>query len=107
MLNQPFIVPALLFFVLAIPLILGLLPRNWGYGIRTRKTLSDDRVWYPANRFGGWLILFSSVIYLAVAALIPDSSGGKDFARWLLHLGAFVLPLLVSLLLVRAYINNL
>ncbi len=107
MLNQPFIVPAILFFLLAIPLILGLLPRNWGYGIRTRKTLSDDRIWYPANRFSGWAILFSSVIYIVVAALVPDRSSGKDFAIWLLHLGAFILPLFLSLLLIRAYIQSL
>ncbi len=105
--SQPFFVPAVLFILLAIPLILGLMPRNWGYGIRTRKTLSDDRSWYPANRFGGWAILVSSVIYLVVAVLFPDNSGGVNLAAWLIHLAAFVLPLLISLLLVRAYIDSL
>ncbi len=108
MLHQPFFVPAILFLLLSIPLIFRLMPRNWGYGIRTRKTLSSDGIWYPANQFGGWVFLVSSVIYLVVAALVPDSvPSGANFQIWLLHLGAFVLPLLVGLLLIRAYIKNL
>jgi uncharacterized membrane protein len=53
MTHQPFFVPAVLIFVLAIPLVLGLIPRNRFYGVRTAKTLSRDDIWYRANRFGG------------------------------------------------------
>jgi hypothetical protein len=54
MTNQPFFVPALLIGIAAIPLILGLVPRNRMYGFCTSRTLSDDSVWYRSNRFGGW-----------------------------------------------------
>ncbi|MGC9196708.1 MAG: SdpI family protein [Syntrophobacteraceae bacterium] len=53
---QPFFIPALIIAVAAIPLVLGAIPRNAGYGVRTQKTLSEDRNWYKANRFGGWLL---------------------------------------------------
>jgi hypothetical protein len=38
--SQPFFVPAVIIFVVSLPLVLGLVPRNRIYGIRTRKTLS-------------------------------------------------------------------
>lgn len=108
MLNQPFFIPALLIFVLSIPLIGGFIPPNWGYGIRTPKTLAEPRIWYRANRFGGWVLLVASGIYLIVAVLTLDrTSANKDFALWLFHLASFGLPLLASLLLIRRYIERL
>ena len=48
--TQPFFVPAVIILVVSLPLVLGLIPRNRVYGIRTRQTLSDDRTWYSVNR---------------------------------------------------------
>ena len=108
MLRQPFFVPAILILLLAIPLILGLIPRNRAYGVRASKTLTEDRVWYRANRYGGWALLLSSAIYLAVASALPSAvSGRNDFGRWLLHLCAFVFPLVISLLRIRSYVKRL
>lgn len=108
MTNQPFFIPAIIIAAAAIPLVLGIIPRNAGYGIRTKKTVADDQTWYKANRFGGWMFVFSSVIYLIVAKFHP-ASGPKDpdFSLWLLHLAAFVLPLLAGLLLTLRYTKNL
>lgn len=108
MINQPFFVPALLIGLLAIPLVFALIPRNRFYGIRTSKTLSDDRVWYGANRCGGWLLLVSSLIYLCFAAAWP-MNGPRDprFTLWLVHLGMFVVPLLVSVLWTMHYVRRL
>ena len=108
MLNQPFFIPALLIFLLSLPLIGGLIPPNRGYGIRTPKTMSDPRLWYRANKFGGWTLLVASGIYLAVAVLTLNlPSPNKDFVIWLFHLGSFSLPLLASLLLIRRYNKHL
>jgi uncharacterized membrane protein len=106
--HQPFFVPAVIIFIAAIPLILGLIPRNRLYGIRTQKTLSDDSMWYRSNRLGGWAMLLSSVIYLAVAIIYP-ASGPRDsnFSLWLLHLGAFIIPLSASVVLTLRYVRNL
>jgi uncharacterized membrane protein len=108
MLNQPFFVPASIILLLALPLILGLIPPNRVYGVRTGETLSDKRRWYQANRYGGWALLGSSMLYLGVAALFPSTvAGSTDLGRWVLHLGAFVGPLLISLLLIRSYLKQL
>ena len=106
--HQPFFIPAVLFAFLSTPLILGLIPPNRFYGFRTRRTLLDQGVWYASNLFGGWCFLASSLIYLLVAIFLPcTTAAGTDFSRWLLHLIAFVLPLLISILLVRRYILRL
>ena len=57
--------------ILSIPLALALVPMNRFYGVRTPKTLSDSHVWFSANRFGGWLLLLSSVVYLVFSAVCP------------------------------------
>jgi uncharacterized membrane protein len=85
-----------------------MVPRNRFYGIRTKKSLSDDRVWYAVNKFGGRLIIFSGLIYLAAAALLPYSKSSTDsFTVWSIHLLAFVVPLLGSLCLIRSYCTKL
>lgn len=42
-----------LFICLGIPLFLGRVRPNWWYGCRTKKTLSDVKVWYAVNRVTG------------------------------------------------------
>jgi hypothetical protein len=41
--SQPLFIPAVTILLVSIPLIPGLIAGNWAYGIRTGKTLSDDR----------------------------------------------------------------
>jgi uncharacterized membrane protein len=103
--KHPFLIPSIIFFLLSIPLILGLVPPNRGYGIRTAKTLSNPEFWYSANRFGGWALLFSSGIYLVMMVVSPSAE--RDFTVWLAHLAGFAIPLLISLLLLRRYIRRL
>jgi uncharacterized membrane protein len=103
--KQPFLIPSIIFFLLSIPLILGLVPPNRGYGVRTKKTLSEPRFWYNVNRFSGWTLLVSSGIYMVMSLVSPSAE--KGFTTWLLHLAAFAIPLFVSLILIRRYINRL
>lgn len=103
--DRPFLIPSIIFLILSIPLILGLVPPNRGYGIRTPKTLSGPQLWYNANRFGGWALLASSGISLAMTLVSPSAE--TDFMVWLCHLAAFSIPLLVSLLLIRRFIRRL
>ena len=107
MLHQPFFIPAIAILLLAIPLILGLIPQNPLYGVRTVKTLADEQLWYQANKYGGWAFVLSSIFYLCIASVLPSTiSGNTDFGRWLIHLASFVLPLGVSLLLIQAYLRR-
>lgn len=100
MTSQPFFIPSVIMLGMAIPLALGLVPPNRLCGVRTRATLSDERLWYRANRVGGVSLIMSSAVYLTVAALLPHA--GNDFPTWLIHLFAFLLPLLATVLQVRA-----
>jgi len=96
--SQPFFVPAVIIVVLSFPLILGLIPPNRVYGIRTHKTLSDDPTWYSVNRLGGGLILAGSAFYLIVASVVPYS--GDRLLVWAIHLAAFLAPLVASALII-------
>src|SRR3954469_25471931 len=98
MLHQPFVIPAILILVLALPLILRLIPPNRVYGIRTAKTISDSERWYRANHFGGWVLLLASALYLVIATIVPNPPPPHDNPLiWLLHLGTFAGTLIVSL----------
>jgi len=98
MTAQPFAVPALLLFVVALPLVLGLVPPNRLYGFRTKKTLSDADVWYGANRFAGIAIMLASIVYALAARTWPyDRAAPDNFSVWTIHLAAFAAPLVVGL----------
>ncbi len=98
MFAQPFAIPALLLFLVAVPLVAGLIPRNRLYGFRTAKTLSDDGIWYRVNRLAGFAIMIASVVYGAVAVARPyDRAAPDNFSIWLLHLAAFTVPLVIGL----------
>lgn len=102
--EQPFALPAIIFAVLAVPLVLGMIPRNRYYGVRTARTLSDERLWYGANRVAGVAVIIASGIYAAAAKAVPyHRSSSENFSIWVVHLAAFVLPLVVGLAITARY----
>jgi len=104
MLTQPFAIPAALIFLVAIPLVIGIIPRNRFYGFRLQKTLADDQIWYPVNRFGGIMVMLASMIYAIIAITQPYSKSASDnFTVWLIHLAGFALPLLAGIALTLVY----
>lgn len=52
-----------LFVLLAIPLIVGIVPRNYLYGFRSRRTLQSDALWYPVNRVAGVLLALAGLAW--------------------------------------------
>ena len=58
----------ILLAIVALPLALRLIPRNWVYGFRTRATLADEAVWYDVNAYFGRGLLLASVIGLGLVA---------------------------------------
>jgi hypothetical protein len=108
MTSQPFFIPSIIMLLLSLPMIFGLIPRQWAVGVRTRKTLENDQNWYSTNRLGGWLLLFSSLIYLVLAAKLPCLAPcGVNFLQWLVHLSGFALPLLGSGVAIFLYEKSL
>jgi len=104
--NPPFLVASILILIVSIPLVAGWIPRNRFYGVRTRKTLSDDHVWYASNRFGGWLFIVSSLIYLGIAALVPYSADSTTL-NWWAHILGLLLPLFISFFIIHFYTKRL
>jgi uncharacterized membrane protein len=104
MTSQPFFIPSILTMIFALPMAFGWVPRNPFWGIRTQKAMADEEIWYTLNRFGGLVLVASGLIYIIVAGLLPCAVPcGLVFSQWLVHLAAFLGPLLVSLGLIRAY----
>jgi uncharacterized membrane protein len=106
--TQPFAVPALVLFIVALPLVLGVVPPNRLYGFRTKKTLSDADVWYRVNRFAAIAIMLASVVYALAARTWPyDRAAVDNFSIWLVHLVAFAVPLAVALIVSASYARRL
>lgn len=84
--------------VLSVPLMLEWVPRNPIYGFRTPRTLSEDRVWYPANRVAGIALGCAGMIWLAAAYLIPRVVSPDQVKNWTIGVGLSALgaALLVS-----------
>jgi hypothetical protein len=53
--------------IVALPMILGLLPRNWLYGVRTRYSMSSEGAWYRQNVIGGMALLLWGLVWLVMA----------------------------------------
>lgn len=81
-----FVAVGLLISGVSVPLIKGRVPPNYLYGFRTRKTLSDERVWYEANRASGRAMFVAGVATSAasLAVLFFGQSMEADRAVFLL-----------------------
>jgi uncharacterized membrane protein len=85
---------AVLQFAVAYPLHAGRVRRNALYGFRTPRTLSDDRVWYPANKAAGRNMMVSAVVTAVASPLILMA--GNDAALVVAALSINLAPLLGS-----------
>ena len=56
----------LLISLVAIPLILGRVPPNSLYGVRTKASFASDSDWYRLNAIGGRYLAFSGIVILAM-----------------------------------------
>ena len=65
-----FAVPVIL-IVVAIPLALRQVPRNWFYGFRTAYTLSSDEVWFRANQIAGVALVIAGGIWVCLGLILP------------------------------------
>lgn len=68
----------IMFVALSIPLIQERVPPNRVYGFRTRKTLSDPKIWYAANRASGQdLFVAGAVITISSVVMLLFGRGLK------------------------------
>ena len=65
-----FAVVGLALIGMSIPLIMRKVPPNAFYGCRTRKTLSDPKIWYEANHISGKDFCISGAIVFLASMLM-------------------------------------
>ncbi|HKQ06181.1 MAG TPA: SdpI family protein [Blastocatellia bacterium] len=85
-----------IFILLSIPFILQLVPPNHWSGFRVEKTLSDERVWYAANRVMGYDLLIAGVVILATTIATAIYLRGNRRLANRLNLAVFILSLAVA-----------
>lgn len=63
--------------VVSIPLVMGVVPPNWIYGLRTAKTMSNPQIWYEANRHAGANLIVAGVWTMVLCGGIAGRFGAK------------------------------
>jgi uncharacterized membrane protein len=64
--------------LIALPLALRKVPRNRLYGVRTRRTLADDRVWYETNAYGGRCLMVASAVTIVAVLILSVTPLPRD-----------------------------
>ena len=86
----------------SIPLIMKIVPPNRTYGFRTVETLSDRGLWFRANHFAGWALLFAAAVSAFLLTFVPEwAQGNPAYAGT-----AFSLPLLIAVGASFAYLRR-
>jgi uncharacterized membrane protein len=93
--------------LVAIPLVLRKVPRNVAYGYRTRKTLSDDFIWYEANAHFGRGLVVASVLSGVAVVILARSADLSPQSFLMATVAALALPSLVAILATARYIQKL
>jgi SdpI/YfhL protein family len=93
-------------FAVGVPFLRGWVPRNRLAGFRTPKTLSNDRVWYEANRVAGRDMLIAGLVVMAtavVSALLAQQIPGPTLEKInkLVCIGALLIATLHSFIALR------
>lgn len=92
----------------SIPMILEKIKPNWWYGFRTAKTLSDEKIWYPANKYAGKLMLVSGIISLIGLIILYFLK--NLFCMWTFNIIGWVLtlvPITVAVIMSFVYLKKL
>ncbi len=95
-----FFIPALV-IALSVPLILGKIPPNNAYGLRTTRTLDSPEIWYPANRAAGWFMSGAGVLIIAVSlgllGLAPEWTTTRiGSGAWVVYANAIPLGIAIA-----------
>ena len=102
-----FIGSSVLITALAMPLILRKIKPNYLYGFRVPKTLNDEEIWYAANAYAGWYILWTGIALLVSAIVFYLLPQVGFLAYSLILLGVTVTALTVTLVQSFRYLQTL
>lgn len=94
----------------SIPLILGKVPPNGLYGVRTAKTLSSPTAWYAGNIYGGKALLLAGITTIVIGALIPVLTNRLQWGSGTVQIMGVVAelgPIIIALIAIMAYLRTL
>jgi len=96
-----------LFVLLAIPLILNRIKPNIWYGFRTKKTMSNSRIWYKANKFMGWCLLYAGIFIIVGSIILNSINLSSELYSLIFILPLILFPLTISVVLSFIYLERL
>lgn len=67
--SMYYFVAGLVLVIVGAPLLRGWIPRNRWAGFRVRRTLSNDRIWYEANRVAGRDVMIAGAVVMTTAVV--------------------------------------
>ncbi len=101
----------ILITILSIPLILEKIKPNNFYGFRTKKTLSDENIWYKANKYSGKTMLIAGIIIVISASIVYFVSLKinlfSDLFIIVIWSSIFMLPMIVMIIASFLYLKKL
>lgn len=88
---------ALILMILAYPMFKKKVSPNGFYGFRTKKTLSDKKIWYEANKIAGRDLIIASILILIILPIL-FFYGSQFFSKDTLNLVSTIVFTLIVLL---------
>ena len=81
-----------------IPLALKRVEPNSLYGMRIHRTLSNERIWYKANSFGGWLLCATGFLGIALSIASSALSQFRPGLEWAVFVATLMLTIVATIL---------
>ena len=104
----------LLIMGIAIPMVMEKIKPNMLYGFRTKKTLSDEKIWYASNKYAGKVMIWCGAVMVIISAVVMmldrftsafvSVSEGAAVIIWS---AVCMIPIVVMVILSMAYLKKL
>ena len=102
------IISSIVIVVISIPIILGKVKPNGLYGFRTYKTLSNETIWYKANKFLGYTLVFAGLISILLTLLKEYYPQLIPFSSYhYFGIVVFIVPIFIATISSLVYLSKL
>lgn len=102
-----YIFVGLLFIGLSLPMIMRKVPPNPIYGFRVAKTMNNPDIWYKANEYSGWTMLWAGVVTVIGAFVLKFLSIFDVKVYTIACVTLMSVSLVISLILSFIYLRSL
>ena len=88
--------------LLGLPMLAGKVKPNRLYGFRTKRTLSDEKLWYKANADGGKMMVLWGLIMVIASLFVfktEFAATSSDDALSLIALAVILVPIVLMVVM--------